>query len=137
MREGTKKIFPKSRRDEKKFHMNKNIRNARDLRASSTDTERVFWSFLRNRRFLNLKFRRQHPVDNYIADFACIEIGLVIELDGSQHAVNREYDAERERIINEAGFKVVRFWNNDVLTNTEGALERLRSICLERMERSS
>ncbi len=95
---------------------------ARALRQRSTDAERLVWQHLRDRRLGNLKFRRQRPIGRYIVDFVCPECRLVVELDGSQHMENGEADAERTRNLVQAGYQVVRFWDNDVLRNTEAVL---------------
>jgi len=100
---------------------------ARQLRHEQTDAERVMWNVLRNRQVLNLKFRRQHPIGNYLADFCCIEKGLIIELDGSQHLGRAAYDEKRTKWLNEHGFQVLRFSNGDVLPNPEGAVEKIRN----------
>jgi len=94
-------------------------RNAKALRAGMTDSERKLWSGLRGER-LGVKFRRQHPFGNYIADFACLEPKLVVELDGSQHAGAAEYDGRRDGYFREHGFAVLRFPSNAPLTNLEG-----------------
>jgi len=99
---------------------------ARNLRKSPTDTEQILWLQLRNKRFLNYKFRRQFPIGGYIVDFICLELKLIIELDGAQHLEAENKDAERTEILNKQGFKVIRFWNNDVIDNLEGVLEQLR-----------
>ncbi len=98
---------------------------ARELRASATDAEQKIWYLLRNRNFLGYKFRRQHPIGNYILDFYCPDAKLAIELDGSQHAENEKYDRQRSEILQADGIKVLRFWNNDVLRNTEAVLMQL------------
>jgi very-short-patch-repair endonuclease len=100
---------------------------ARALRKGQTDAETRLWSRLRSRQLLNLKFRRQHPVAGYIADFACIELGLVIELDGGQHAdeLAVNYDQKRTDIMAAHGFQTLRFWNNDVLTQTDSVMEQI------------
>jgi very-short-patch-repair endonuclease len=95
---------------------------ARGLRQRSTDAERLVWQHLRDRRLGGLKFRRQHPVGRYIVDFVCPECRLVVELDGSQHMVNRTADAKRTRDLAQAGYRVLRFWDNDVLRNTDAVL---------------
>lgn len=97
---------------------------ARKLRRASTDAENRLWYFLRSRRLEGAKFIRQFPIGPYIADFACRDARLVIELDGGQH--NEEVDAPRTAIIESFGYRVLRFWNNDVLQNTEGVLETIR-----------
>ncbi len=96
------------------------LANARNLRTYQTDAEKLLWSHIRNRQFLNLKFRRQHPVPPYIVDFFCEEHGLIIELDGSQHTP--EADIKRSNFLTAHGYKILRFWNNDVLENIEGIL---------------
>ena len=87
-----------------------------------TEAEQHLWRHLRMRQMASYKFRRQHPALSYILDFACIDLKLAIELDGGQHANNIEADEMRTKALNHAGWKVVRFWNNDVLTNTEAVL---------------
>ena len=98
---------------------------ARRLRANQTEAEKRLWQAVRDRRLGGDKFRRQHPVGPYIADFVCTEKGLIIELDGGQHAERKVYDAERTRYLEETGYTVIRFWNNEVLQNTEGVLETI------------
>ena len=99
---------------------------ARALRARQTDAERLLWSRLRNRYFADYKFRRQEVMGAYIVDFICLEAKLIIELDGGQHSTQIDYDAERSGYLNRLGFKVLRFWNNDVLQNTDAVLENIR-----------
>jgi very-short-patch-repair endonuclease len=84
------------------------------LRKNATEAETKLWSLLRNRRFSNFKFRRQLPMGPYIVDLVCLESNLVIEVDGSQHAENPD-DATRDAWLSERGYRVLRFWNNDVL----------------------
>ena len=97
---------------------------ARSLRRSSTDAERRLWTALRDRRLTKYKFRRQHPIGAYIVDFACTRHALVIELDGGQHADNAA-DARRTAWLESEGWRVVRFWNNDVLGNVSGVIEAI------------
>ena len=97
---------------------------ARRLRQSSTDAERRMWSALRDRRLTSYKFRRQHPVGDFIVDFACTKFRLVIELDGGQHA-DDPADIRRTAWLEGQGWKVIRFWNNDILTNTDGVLQTI------------
>jgi very-short-patch-repair endonuclease len=97
---------------------------ARRLRQHSTDAERRMWSALRDRRLLQYKFRRQHPIGRFIVDFACTEYGLVLEIDGGQHTDKAE-DAHRTTLLESRGWQVIRFWNNDVLTNTNGVIETI------------
>jgi very-short-patch-repair endonuclease len=98
---------------------------ARALRKRSTDAEKLLWSKLRGRRFEGIKFKRQVPIANYIVDFVALDLKLIIELDGGQHDVRAPQDAERTHILQEWGYHVVRFWNNDVLGNVEGVLEAI------------
>ena len=93
---------------------------ARKLRASPTDAEQRLWAHLRSKQ-LGVKFTRQFPIGNYVVDFACRSARLVIELDGGQHGDNAA-DLVRTRAIEGFGYRVIRFWNNDVLENTDGVL---------------
>jgi very-short-patch-repair endonuclease len=97
----------------------------RQLRQNATDAERLLWQLLRDRQFLGLKFRRQHPLGGYILDFHCHKSLLGIELDGGQHAEPEEeaYDAARKKGLEELGVRVLRFWNNEALGNPQGVLE--------------
>jgi very-short-patch-repair endonuclease len=98
-------------------------RFARTLRRNATDAEAKLWQCLRNRQLGNLKFRRQATVGYYVVDFLCPEKRLVVELDGGQHSPER--DAARTAKLNEAGYRVIRFWNNDALGNTGAVLEAI------------
>lgn len=93
------------------------------LRKRPTDAESLLWFHLRNRTFSNRKFRRQHPLGRYIVDFFCEEKGLVIEVDGSQHAEVTADSLERDRWLEMKKYTVLRFWNNQVLTETDAVLE--------------
>jgi len=95
---------------------------ARKLRNNPTDAERQLWRHLRRRQLEGYRFRRQYPIGAYITDFACVEQRLIIELDGGQHAENAAYDNTRDRYINQAGFRVLRYWNHQVLQETEAVL---------------
>lgn len=95
--------------------------NAKALRRGMTDSERKLWWGLRGEQ-LGVKFRRQHPLGNYIADFACLSPKLIVELDGSQHAANENYDAARDRFFREHGFEVLRFGTHEPLVNSGGVL---------------
>jgi very-short-patch-repair endonuclease len=101
--------------------------NARALRKNSTDAERILWSELRDHRLIGASFRRQVPIENYIADFVCHGAKLVIELDGGQHfSDGREaLDARRSATIEAKGFRVLRFSNHDVMINRAGVLETI------------
>jgi len=103
------------------------IQRARRLRGDQTDAEGRLWRALRGRQLEAWKFRRQHAVGPYIADFVCLEAGLVLELDGGQHAEDAERDARRTAYLQGQGFRVLRFWNHDVLQNPEGVLEAVRA----------
>ena len=92
---------------------------ARVLRRRMTDAERRLWRVLRYRQLLGCRFRRQHPIGPYIADFACLERGLVIEVDGGQHAASSA-DPTRDAFLRRQGFRVLRVWNLDVLQNIDG-----------------
>ena len=100
---------------------------ARELRHGQTDAEALLWSRLRSRQIGGHKFRRQHPIGSYVADFACIESGLVIELDGGQHgaADAMVFDEKRAGQMSDLGFRTLRFWNNDVLLQTQAVLEKI------------
>jgi very-short-patch-repair endonuclease len=103
---------------------------AKKLRKNSIDAERLLWKYLRSKTIEGLKFRRQQPIENYIVDFVCFEKKIVIELDGGQHAVEKEKDTERDGWLESQGFKVLRFWNNDVLMNIQGVLKMVKTNCL-------
>ncbi|MBI5740976.1 MAG: endonuclease domain-containing protein [Nitrospirae bacterium] len=103
---------------------------ARLLRNRPTEAEQLIWNHLRMKQMEGLKFRRQQPIDNYIVDFVCFEDRLIIEIDGGQHAEN-EKDIKRDRYLSKNGFRVLRFWNNDVFKNIEGVLEVIRINCLK------
>ena len=94
--------------------------HAKRLRAESRDAERLVWSRLRAHRLLGWKFKRQQPVGRYIVDFVCFDAKLVIELDGGQHADAVDEDAARHAWLGSQGCRVLRFWNNDVLSNLDG-----------------
>ena len=98
---------------------------ARRLRRSQTDAERKLWSRLRERRLCGTRFRRQHPIGPFIADFCCTEAKLVIELDGGQHALITRSDSERTAFLARQGYRVIRFWDSEPLSNTEGVLLRI------------
>ena len=99
------------------------LENSRRLRNGMTDAERKLWQHLRGSQLDGLKFRRQHPIPPYIADFCCIERKLIVELDGSQH--NEHKDAARTRFLESQGWKVVRFWDNEALLQTEAVVEAI------------
>ena len=106
---------------------------AKSMRHTATDAEHILWQLLRAKRFMNLKFRRQHVIAPYIVDFYCHKLGLVIELDGSQHGTDqgKEYDAERTKFLEALDLMVVRYWNHDVLSRTDVVLGDLWKVCFE------
>jgi len=105
---------------------------ARSLRNHATDTERHLWRYLRDHQLGGHRFRRQVPIGNYIADFACLEAKLVIELDGGQHQEQAEYDARRDLQMEAQGFRVLRFWDNQVFQETQAVLEVILRALEER-----
>jgi very-short-patch-repair endonuclease len=100
--------------------------HARELRKTPTDAERRLWHGLRNKQLDGFRFRRQQAMGPYIVDFFCPEASLVVEIDGGQHDANAAQDAVRTQWLEERGYRVLRFWNNDVLANTEGVLLTIR-----------
>ena len=108
--------------------ISKNI--ARNLRKNPTEAEKILWQRLRNRQLEGFKFRRQQILGSYVVDFVNFERKLVIELDGSQHAVEKERDWKRDRWLQTQGFEVVRYWNNEVFENMAGVLETIRARLL-------
>ena len=108
--------------------MNNKTILARNLRKNSTIHERRLWNLLKNRQFYNLKFKRQQPIGDYIVDFICKEAKIIIEIDGSQHNEpdNINYDKVRTEYLKKLGYKVIRFWNNEIYENIEGVALRLK-----------
>ena len=104
----------------------------RKLRTEPTDAEHKLWQYLRGRQLEGCKFRRQHPFGDYILDFVCLDRKLVVELDGGQHAANSTYDGERTSFLEKAGFRVLRFWNNEVFENIEGVVQVIIAALVER-----
>jgi very-short-patch-repair endonuclease len=98
---------------------------ARRLRQCQTDAERRLWTSLRARRCAGAKFRRQYPIGPFIVDFCCIPASVVIELDGGQHALQREQDCRRTTWLTQQGYRVLRFWNHEVLDDPEAVLARI------------
>ena len=96
---------------------------AHKLRLQPSKAEQVLWYHLRQRQIKGFKFRRQHPIGQFIVDFVCLPKKLIIEVDGGQHATRTIYDFNRTRWLESQGYKVLRFWNNEVLVNTENVLE--------------
>lgn len=98
----------------------------RKLRTEQTKAEQLLWTHLRDRRFLNIKFRRQHALGKFIVDFFCLERGIVIEVDGGQHSLTQEQDVERTQAIENMGYHVLRYWNHEVLTDIHAVLDHVR-----------
>jgi very-short-patch-repair endonuclease len=102
------------------------LQRSKELRINSTEAEQKLWSRLRAKRLQDLKFRRQVAFsENYIADFVCPSAKLIVELDGSQHAEQAAYDARRTQFFEQQGYRVLRFWNNDVFGNFDGVLQAI------------
>ena len=98
------------------------------MRRESTDAERKFWYAVRDRRLGGHKFKRQVLIGNFVADFVCAERGLVVELDGGQHATQEGYDKSRDAFLAAKGFRVVRIWNDEFLKSKDGVLDMLLSL---------
>jgi very-short-patch-repair endonuclease len=97
-------------------------RRSRELRNNATQAERRLWQHLRSRQLTGIRFNRQVPIGPYICDLVARTPKLIIELDGGQHAEAADYDANRTTFLQQRGYRVIRFWNNDVLENLEGVL---------------
>jgi very-short-patch-repair endonuclease len=98
---------------------------AQTLRNNATHAEQHLWQRLRRRQLNGFKFRRQRPIGRYVCDFVCLEASLVVELDGSQHIADAPYDANRDAFLRAAGFRVLRFWNGHVLSETKSVIETI------------
>ena len=96
------------------------VSKARELRRDVSRAEKICWHLIRDRRINGVKFRRQHPIGPYFADFACVSRKLVIEIDGEHHAFQLEADARRTAVMEREGWRVIRFWANEVVQNPEG-----------------
>jgi very-short-patch-repair endonuclease len=106
---------------------------ARNLRANQTSAEDLVWNAVRGRRFEGFKFRRQMPIGRFTADFCCVAAKLIVEIDGAQHIENADYDDERRRFIEERGFIVVRFTNDDVRGRLDWVMQEIgRALDLAR-----
>ncbi len=102
---------------------------SKTLRKGSTRAEAILWQGVRAKQLAGIKFRRQEPIAHFIVDFVSFEKRIIIELDGGQHAHSTLKDLERDAILAQRGFTVLRFWNNEVLDNPEGVLEAIREAC--------
>ena len=105
---------------------------ARALRGSASDAEQVLWRHLRGRRMMGRKFKRQMILKPYIVDFACMEDKLIIEADGGQHADQEAYDHKRTADLEARGYRVLRFWNHEILTQLDAVLEQIRLTLVDR-----
>ena len=101
------------------------MHRAGELRRELTPAERKLWAYLRSNKLNGVNFRRQHAIGNFIVDFVSIKKKLVIELDGSQHLDQAEYDIERKKYLESQGYKVIRFWNNQVMNDIEDILRAI------------
>lgn len=102
---------------------------AKAMRSEMSDAETCLWQHLRAGRLNGYKFRRQQPIGNYIADFVCVTPKLIVEADGGQHVEQTEYDSGRSLFLEQMGFTVLRFWNNEILLQTDEVLaEILRTL---------
>jgi len=109
---------------------------ARKLRSASTDVERKLWQKIRERQIEEFRFRRQRPIGNFVVDFVCLEAKLIVELDGGQHAEPAKVAADetRTKFLESLGYRMLRFWNNEVLENMQGVLEHIREMLLQPAE---
>jgi very-short-patch-repair endonuclease len=106
------------------FISHKMKERSRDLRRNQTDVKRILWRYLKARQVNGWRFRRQHPIGPYIADFACVEAKLIVEADGGQHAESSR-DAIRDQRLRDVGWRILRFWNSDILTNMPGVIDTI------------
>ena len=121
---------PQARRrgEIRRLYSPQTLQKAQALRRTQTNAEGLLWHYLCNKQLGGYKFRRQQPIGPYIADFACLSQKLLIELDGSQHAARQNYDEKRDAFLREKGYRVLRFWNNEVFENCFGVLERIYAV---------
>ena len=103
---------------------------AKKLRKDSTDTEKLLWRYLRAKQISGLKFRRQEPIGKYIVDFVCFENRVLIECDGGQHMLQKDKDDQRDRWFIKQGFRVLRFWDNEILQQTKDVLKKIYEECI-------
>ena len=121
-------------RTDKKNRISHEMRQrARELRKSSTPAEQKLWQALRNRNLGDYKFRRQHPIGAYIADFFCAEVGLIVEVDGGGHLDQMVYDQDRTDWLEGQVYHVIRFWNDDVLYHLDEVTLEIRHTCEQLM----
>jgi very-short-patch-repair endonuclease len=105
---------------------------AHSLRKESTPAERKLWAYLRGKKLNGVNFRRQHAIGNFVPDFCAIKEKLVIELDGGQHLKQEEHDKERTKYLESRGYRVIRFWNRDVMKNMNGVIQAINQALEER-----
>ena len=103
------------------------MNRAGELRRNLTSAEQRLWAVLRNQQIEGVRFRRQHAIGNFIVDFCAPHQKLIIELDGSQHLEQEEYDAERTAFLQSQGYQVLRFWNLDVIKDLRGVISAIES----------
>lgn len=101
------------------------------LRQNQTEAEARLWSHLRSHRMANVHFRRQHNIGNYIVDFCAPRKKIIVEVDGGQHLEQQEYDAQRTLFLEECGYRVLRFWNSDVMKNIDSVLDEIYRVLKE------
>ena len=108
--------------------LKENLEKAKELRKNMTPQERKLWNILRNHQFYGYEIRRQYPIDKYIVDFICRNKKIIIEIDGGQHNEKEalEYDEKRSADLGKLGYKVIRFWNNDIDKNLDGVYKILQ-----------
>ena len=109
----------------KRQYSQQTLQNAKALRQNQTNAEGLLWHYLRNKQLDGHKFRRQQPIGPYIVDFACLPRKLIVELDGGQHAKQKTYDEKRDTFLKDKGYRILRFWNNEVFENCFGVLESI------------
>ncbi len=107
------------------------LTRARVLRRQSSDAEKALWEHLRARRLNGYKFRRQVVIESYIVDFICVEAKLIIEADGGQHTEQKAYDALRTARLEYLGYRIIRFWNHEILGELDAVLERIFAVLME------
>ena len=121
-------------KSEKKHHTHPEIlRRAKELRKDITAAETKLWAILRNRQLDNLKFRRQQPIGRFIVDFYCSEAKIVIEIDGDSHIRQEEYDNKRTQWLEDEGYRVIRFTNDEVFSNLENVALKILEQCKRRI----
>ena len=106
----------------------KSLNNAKSLRTDMTDCEQRLWYYLRAKRFENIKFKRQVPIGDFIVDFVSKKNKIIIELDGSQHMEQVDYDKNRTKYLENLGYKIIRFYDNDIIENIDGVLETIKNF---------